>query len=108
MARSRANSPREVLRSAGAGDGFAFERGPEGPEAPAAPRRPEGGAPSAIGGMFPGERIVAVNAFMGEDLRRRARELALRRGVTAREVYALAVRDYVDRELGGGDVRAGE
>lgn len=105
MARSRANSPREVLRSAGAGDGFAFERGPE---APAAPRRPEGGAPSAIGGMFPGERIVAVNALMGEDLRRRARELALRRGVTAREVYALAVRDYVDRELGGGDVRAGE
>lgn len=96
MARSRANSPREVLRSAGAGDGFAFERGPEG------------GAPSAIGGMFPGERIVAVNALMGEDLRRRARELALRRGVTAREVYALAVRDYVDRELGGGDVRAGE
>lgn len=39
---------------------------------------------------------------------KRARELALRRGVTAREVYALAVRDYVDRELGGGDVRAGE
>lgn len=98
MARSRDASPRDLILGAAGEDEFPFEGGARAPEGARPSRRGEG---TAVADLFPGERVVAANIRLGESLRHRARMLALQRGITAREVYALAIKRYVNEELGG-------